>query len=509
MKVKTRNRIISLLTIIIILCSYLNIPQIEVHAYMPADAQKASEEAKNNEEETNTSSSSTSSGKMYDGKPLDNTICDSGFANSFEGGEYYDVTVPYTLTNEDIGGYATGTNGSNKMSDVDKKVVCGHRWNLEGDHTSSVLRSTVRTSSKLTITDVDGYCVAKDTNGTEYYLVAVPKYFYNSSTGIQWESQCGQVIELFFTDGKYIRAIVGDAKAVGHTNGGEGESHSPTGQDGASTTYTFSTLNYSQYQNIYQAENGETFEWFCNNPTVRNNTPGVAGSSGEVAYVRMYNINVATGDAPTLASGIDKSAIGTRTNTGCNITGTSDGTDSQATANAATGYVGGYYEEMDLEAYNRLSEENIQELYLDNATRNNLNANDLNAVTDWQSNVNAIQEESTIVKFFRKVIQLIAILFTIYAILVYIAYWFDRLNNFFDIDLLSILTFGKFMISESEDECTYKMKDLGNGKKKTVNHRAILSICIISIVFAALILTGTLFKLVAKIAYFFINLFKR
>jgi hypothetical protein len=161
-----------------------------------------------------------------------------------------------------------------------------------------------------------------------------------------------------------------------------------------------------------------------------------------------------------------------------------------------------YYTEEELSAYRKLGEMNIDEQYLSDATRNNLGVEDLDAVTNWQNNVNSIQKESGIVSVIRKITQLLGILLTIYVIFIYIAYWFDRLNNFLDIDLLKILTFGKFMISEDEDSCTYKTKDFGDGKTKTVNHRAILTICVIGLVFATLIMTGTLYTLIMKLVMF-------
>lgn len=117
-----------------------------------------------------------------DGKAKDNPVCDSGYPNSFEGASYYDMAIPYALTNEEIGGYSTGGNGA--MSDATKKEQAGQHWNREGDHASQtdsgvyILHKTVRNSANLTITDnSDGFCVATDTNGTEYLILALPKFF--------------------------------------------------------------------------------------------------------------------------------------------------------------------------------------------------------------------------------------------------------------------------------------------------------------------------------------------
>ena len=56
-----------------------------------------------------------------DGKATDNPVCDSGYPSSFQGAEYYDVALPYTLTAEDIGGYSTGSKeGNTCMADSTK-----------------------------------------------------------------------------------------------------------------------------------------------------------------------------------------------------------------------------------------------------------------------------------------------------------------------------------------------------------------------------------------------------
>lgn len=168
--------------------------------------------------------------------------------------------------------------------------------------------------------------------------------------------------------------------------------------------------------------------------------------------------------------------------------------DKQDATNTAQQLVkAGYWSEEELSAFCKLAEININDVYLKDATMKNLNTKDVQSVVSWRDNVQRIAEENGVVKVMRRLVMALGIFLTVYIILVYVSYWVDRLNNFIEVDCLAIITLGKLRISDTEDECTYRLKDLGNGKTKTVNHRAILSITITGLAFAALILTGVLF----------------
>lgn len=427
----------------------------------------------------------------YDGKALDNPVCDSGYSNSFEGATYYDMAVPYALTLEDIGGYAT-TGGDKVMASNTRKEYLGDHWNIDqAKYDGSANYLYKHTCSNISFSYKNGMSLATDTNGNEYYLLALPKYFFNNGS-VDWGTgNRGVVCELYFTDGKYIRVLIADAKAVGHTNGGEGDEHKGTNQD-AGHNYKFSTLNYKQYQNTYQAYAGETFEWFSGSGTSFANVPAIAGSSGHVAFVRIYNnLNLYDG-SPTLASGESKEVIGQKSSSGCNV-----GSSEQSEANVEQGYVGGYYSEMELSAWLHLQEADIQSLYLDGAVRDSLSQAELEGLSNWERNIKNDKMEDGLIAKLRIVTMFFGIILIVWSVLMYLAYWFDRINTFFDLDLLGILTLGKLHMSDTEDECTYRAKNLGKTDKKTVNHRAICTICILGIGFGALVVSGVIYKLLA------------
>lgn len=166
----------------------------------------------------------------------------------------------------------------------------------------------------------------------------------------------------------------------------------------------------------------------------------------------------------------------------------------------------GYYSEDQLSSYIKLNEINIEQKYLDAALRENLDQASLSGLSNWERNIKNNAKEDGFIAILRIIVMWIGIMFNIWIILIYIAYWFDRLNTIFYIDMLSLLTFGKLHISDTEDECTFTVKTLGKTEKKTVNHKAILSICITGLIFSTLILTGTFYRLIAGFVNFILSL---
>lgn len=168
-----------------------------------------------------------------------------------------------------------------------------------------------------------------------------------------------------------------------------------------------------------------------------------------------------------------------------------DNTKQMATDLAASGF----WSEEDLSAFCKLAELDIQSLYLDNATRDNLSQSDLANLANWEDNVNNNTREYGFIAILRIIVMWIGIIFTVYILLLYLAYWFDRLNSIIDLDVLSILTFGKLHVAFDEKEANFSL-----GKKQdrmTVSHKNMVFICITGLVFGTLLITGTFYKLVA------------
>lgn len=124
------------------------------------------------------------------------------------------------------------------------------------------------------------------------------------------------------------------------------------------------------------------------------------------------------------------------------------------------------------------------------------NDDELYNLKTWQGDIEKDTEDSILVKGGRLITLIFGIIFEVWMLLIYLAYWFDRLNNFVDIDLLKIVTFGRLVISPTEEECTFSVRDLGKGETRTINHRHVIMVCIVGLAFGTLIISGKLFNIV-------------
>ena len=94
-------------------------------------------------------------------------------------------------------------------------------------------------------------------------------------------------------------------------------------------------------------------------------------------------------------------------------------------------------------------------------------------------------------------------------VLIYLSYWYDRINNFVDIELLPIVTAGKLKVSPEEDNCTFNPKGIIRGTQQTVNHRTVLKICLIGIAFSVFIISGKVYEVIAFLVYYLMNFINR
>lgn len=168
----------------------------------------------------------------------------------------------------------------------------------------------------------------------------------------------------------------------------------------------------------------------------------------------------------------------------------------------------GYWTEEELSEYARLEELNIQAI-LDKANRNDLGGEDLEGLSWWERNVKEDKATGGVVGWIRKLVQFFGIAFIIWVIFIYMAYWFDRINNFFYIDMLGILTIGYLHMSDTEEECNFKLRDLGKGDRRTVNHKAILEVCLLGIFFGVFIVTGAYYKVIMWVIQFATRMFSK
>lgn len=94
----------------------------------------------------------------------------------------------------------------------------------------------------------------------------------------------------------------------------------------------------------------------------------------------------------------------------------------------------------------------------------------------------------------RAVVIFVGILITVYSTLLYVAFQFDRNQNYIEIRLLECLTLGRLTVSASDNESTFTSK---NKEKKAVSHKDICVVCMIGISLGVLILSGKMFLLIS------------
>lgn len=148
----------------------------------------------------------------------------------------------------------------------------------------------------------------------------------------------------------------------------------------------------------------------------------------------------------------------------------------------------------------------LSETALTFPSRDSLDDDQLKGVVDWRNNIE-YENEDGFIKYLRIAVMLFGILFLVWMVFIYLSYWFDRINNFVDIDLLPIVTAGRLRISPEEFECTFNPKNFMKGQPQTVNHKTVIGICAIGLFFSVLVISGTMYTilnfLVRKLLNFF------
>ena len=152
----------------------------------------------------------------------------------------------------------------------------------------------------------------------------------------------------------------------------------------------------------------------------------------------------------------------------------------------------GYWSESQISSYCRLNELNLEKI-LSEVNRDNLSGDQLQSLSIWKTMASDDAKQGGFIFWFRAASMLVGILLCVWSVLLYIGFWFDRTNNFIDISLLKVLTFGKLAVSESDDSCTFNQDT--TSKLKTIDHRTCILLSILGLVLGVSVLTGTIYKL--------------
>lgn len=127
-------------------------------------------------------------------------------------------------------------------------------------------------------------------------------------------------------------------------------------------------------------------------------------------------------------------------------------------------------------------------------TRDGLEYSKLREITAWRTAVEN-KKIDKYTRYPRAVFMFIGIIITLYSIFLYLAWQFDRINNFIDISVLSILTFRRFMASP---DGTSNFADTG-AANKVLAHKDIIKVTLIGMAIGVLLISGKIFDIVASV----------
>lgn len=136
----------------------------------------------------------------------------------------------------------------------------------------------------------------------------------------------------------------------------------------------------------------------------------------------------------------------------------------------------------------------LTETVLEFPNRDDLSDEQIKGVVDWKNNID-YENDDGFIRYLRVFVMLAGIVFLVWIVLIYLSYWFDRINNFVDIDLLPMITFGRLRVAPEEHECTFNPKSFVKGQAQTVNHKVVICVCLIGLFFAVLVISGHLYTL--------------
>lgn len=126
---------------------------------------------------------------------------------------------------------------------------------------------------------------------------------------------------------------------------------------------------------------------------------------------------------------------------------------------------------------------------------------DESTVSQWGKDVDT-KKENALLSFCRSAVAFVGILVVVYSVLLYLAYWLDRVNNLFDIRALGILTLGKLKVSPDDKTSTFSSEAK---EAKLVVHKDMLKVVFVGVFVGVMLLTGKVYWLIGKILYIIKN----
>ena len=242
--------------------------------------------------------------------------------------------------------------------------------------------------------------------------------------------------------------MVADANAIQHTNGG--------GDDSEGTfdcKITYGKLKYNQYRHMFSALAGNCLELWgklnvngTTSPTLFLKKYNIGSDEGsvKVAYYRMYNKKIM--DAPTRASGVGKEVSYKLDNVTINGSASNSSSSSDDTATDSLG--NRITPEEDLVGMSELQKHLYDEAKLPElSTRDNLSIGEQYSLAVAGEDI-SLQKKAISWDKARVAVVFVGIWLVLYGVLLILALLFDKVNNFIEISLISVITFGLLKYSD-------------------------------------------------------------
>lgn len=263
---------------------------------------------------------------------------------SFSNVDYYDVAVPYNLTNEQLGGYLTTTLTDTEVGTVYQPMSDAFRARTVIDYINFQNFDAYPESLKKydhfyvyyipkgIVTkelDAETNCWMLKKNGVSFYQSAVPPYFLrrspymsaptdgfypyssgsvpNANTAVNTGNR-GQLFDIILVDGTCIHCVLVDVMSMKDGNSGD-PAFPPNNHPNSQTE--FAPSDYTQYHNIESCVAGSAVELrgqvpsntndWNNYPNVKFSTKynlgkwGIPGTN-KIAFYRMYNAKIQDGN---------------------------------------------------------------------------------------------------------------------------------------------------------------------------------------------------------------------
>lgn len=428
-----------------------------------------------------------------DGNARENPYGDSKIEKSYSDLDYYDCYVPYNLSPEKIGGYSTGvlaytyeTYNYSMKSHYPDRIANKFSYLVNG---YQPMGSPYRGCN---IESENGMQVLVDKNGNKYYMMAIQEFFYcfpgikEDASFPKWGSQNGQLVDVILTDGTVIHFVIVDANDSAHTNGG------PKEESLWNVQYEFSKLKINQYKHLFHAAYGNMIElagvsWGAGVSEFMEKY-NMSLDGNQVAYYRMYNGYI--DDLPKRNNGIGKE---TSFNLGnVSISGGTSGNDSD---NTGTSEIVSEWELTGMKGLDKKLKDNQSEVIL--PTNSDLSIKEQYSVALSGENI-ALEKYSSYIDIVRVIVVFIGLCLVLLGVFLIVALIFDKANNFIEISLVNIVTFGLLKYSDEK-----------NTKRDSGYASATKIIIIVSVVMTIglLLISGSILPFTMKAIEWVVNLF--